>query len=57
MIYRYLFLVTIFCTLAFLPGCDIIAGIFKAGFWSAIILVVLVIGLVIFGLKKFLEGN
>lgn len=25
----------------FLPGCDIIVGIFKAGFWTAITLVVL----------------
>ena len=29
-----------------LGGCEIIGGIFKAGFWTAIILVVLVIALV-----------
>jgi hypothetical protein len=29
-----------------LGGCSIIGGIFKAGFWTAIILVVLVIALV-----------
>ena len=30
-----------------LPGCEIIGGIFKAGVWVGVILVVLVIGLVI----------
>ena len=41
--------------LAFLPGCEIIVGIFKAGFWTAIIVVVLVVGLLIYGVKKFLD--
>lgn len=39
--------------LLFFPGCDIIAGIFKAGFWTAIILVVLIVGVAMYAYKKF----
>jgi len=41
--------------LAFLPGCEIIVGIFKAGFWTAIVVVALVVGLLVYGFKKFLD--
>lgn len=48
-----LFVLAVLTTLLFLPGCDIIAGIFKAGFWTAIILVGLIVGLALYGYKKF----
>jgi hypothetical protein len=51
------FLLLFFGMLAFLPGCEIILGIFKAGFWTAIILVILVIGLAIFGYKKYQDNK
>jgi hypothetical protein len=38
--------------LIFLPGCEVIAGIFKAGFWTAIILIVLFIALIGYGIAK-----
>jgi hypothetical protein len=28
-------------------SCEVVGGIFKAGFWSAIILIVLVVGLIL----------
>ena len=30
-----------------LSSCDLVEGIFKAGFWTAIILIVLVVGLIL----------
>ena len=36
----------------FLTGCQLIGDIFKAGVWSGIILVAVVIGLIIFVLSK-----
>jgi hypothetical protein len=30
-----------------LSSCEVIGGIFKAGFWTAIILIVLVVGLIL----------
>ncbi|RYZ20348.1 MAG: phosphatidate cytidylyltransferase [Chitinophagaceae bacterium] len=30
-----------------LASCEVIGGIFKAGFWTAIILIVLVVGLIL----------
>lgn len=38
--------------LLFLPGCEVIGGIFKAGFITAIILVVLVIALIVWGITQ-----
>lgn len=37
----------------FLPGCDLIEGIFEAGFWAAILLIIAVIALIIWGLSSF----
>ncbi|WP_165933424.1 hypothetical protein [Arundinibacter roseus] len=37
-----------------LTSCDIIGGIFKGGMWTGAIMVILVIGLVIFGFVKLL---
>ena len=52
---RFVNLALIFSLLLFLPGCDIIAGIFKAGFWTAIILVVLIAALSFYAYRK-LQG-
>ena len=50
---RRLFILFFISLLIFLPGCDAIIGIFKAGFWTAIILVVLIAALAIYGYRKF----
>lgn len=39
--------------LLFLPGCGIIMGIFQAGFWTAVILVVAVIALLVWGISSY----
>lgn len=49
-----LFLITM---LMFLPGCDLIEGIFEAGFWTAIIIIVGVIALIIWGLSGFSSND
>jgi predicted lysophospholipase L1 biosynthesis ABC-type transport system permease subunit len=35
-----------------LSSCDVIGGIFKAGFWTAIILIALVVGLILWLLRR-----
>lgn len=40
-----------------LSSCQIIGDIFKAGVWSGVILVVVVVGLVIFLLAKVFGGR
>lgn len=40
-----------------LSSCEVIGGIFKAGVWSGIIMVVLVIALIIWLISKFSGGN
>lgn len=40
-----------------LSSCQIIGDIFKAGVWSGVILVVVVVGLVIFLLAKLFGGG
>ena len=47
-----LFLISISLFL-FLPGCDIVVGIFEAGFWTAIILVVVIVAAIAYGYTKF----
>ncbi len=49
------FLLTLFSLLLFLPGCDVILGIFKAGFWTAIFLVVLIAALSFYAYRKFVK--
>ncbi|MFP4095912.1 MAG: hypothetical protein ACLFUB_15620 [Cyclobacteriaceae bacterium] len=45
----------IFLLLSFtLTGCDLIVGIFEAGFWTAVILLLVVVGIVIWLIGKFL---
>ena len=43
--------------LLFLPGCGIIAGIFQAGFWTAIILIVAVVALIIWGISSYSSSS
>lgn len=44
----------LFCVTLF-SGCEIIAGIFEAGVWSGIALVVLIVGLVIYLFTKLIR--
>lgn len=48
-----LFLFLSMTALVFLPGCEVIVGIFKAGFWSAVILMVLIVAVAWWGYQKF----
>ncbi len=43
-----------FTILISLSSCEIVGGIFKAGFWSAIILIILVIVIIGVIIKKFM---
>lgn len=43
--------------LVFLPGCDLIRGIFQAGFWTAIILIILFIALIVWLFSKISSSN
>lgn len=36
-----------------LTSCELVEGIFKAGFWTAIILIVVVIGLIVWIASRF----
>ncbi len=40
-----------------LSSCELIGGIFKAGVWSGVILVVAVVGVIIFVLAKVFGGG
>lgn len=40
-----------------LSGCELIGDIFKAGVWSGIILVVVVLGLIIFIVARLFGGR
>lgn len=46
---------TIFITL--LSSCEVIGGIFKAGVWSGIIMVAVVVVLIIWLITKFMGGS
>ena len=48
-----IFLLLTLIAILFLPGCEVIVGIFKAGFWTAIILILLIVGLAMWGFRKF----
>ncbi len=38
-----------------LTGCDLVGDIFEAGFWTAIIVIVLIVALVIWLIRKMLS--
>lgn len=40
-----------------LTSCELIEGIFKAGFWSAIIVIVIVLALIIWIISKVFGGK
>ncbi|MBD1431027.1 MULTISPECIES: hypothetical protein [Sphingobacterium] len=48
---------TILSVITLLSSCEVIGGIFKAGMWSGIIIVVIVIALIIWLISKFMGGN
>ena len=48
---------TIVLAVTMLSSCEVIGGIFKAGVWSGIIIVVIVISLIIWLISKFMGGN
>ncbi|WP_165836261.1 hypothetical protein [Taibaiella soli] len=47
----------LFVTLLSLSGCQLIGDIFKAGVWSGILLVVVVVGIIIFIIAKVFGGS
>lgn len=51
------FVLLLISTLLFLPGCDFIFGVFQAGFWTAIILVIAVISLIAWGIYSFRSNS
>lgn len=53
--YVLLSLIALSCTI--LSSCELIEGIFKAGVWTGIIVVVLVIALVIWLISKIFGGK
>lgn len=48
---------TILSVITLLSSCEVIGGIFKAGMWSGIIIVVIVIALIIWLISKFMGGR
>ncbi|WP_188347319.1 hypothetical protein [Sphingobacterium cavernae] len=50
-------LAAILSTITLLSSCEVIGGIFKAGMWSGIIIVVIVIALIIWLISKFMGGR
>jgi hypothetical protein len=46
---RLLFLLTLAVTVS---GCEIVGGIFKAGMWVGVIMVLLVVALIVWVMKK-----
>ena len=47
--YSFFPLIALFLSLS---SCEVIGGIFKAGVWSGVILVVVVVGLILFVISK-----
>ena len=50
-------LAAILSSITLLSSCEVIGGIFKAGMWSGIIIVVIVIALIIWLISKFMGGR
>lgn len=47
-----IFLIMLISSAVLLSGCDVVVGIFEAGFWTAIIIVVILVVLVGYIIKK-----
>ena len=54
---RYIPLATIALLATTLTSCDLVEGIFKAGVWSGIIIVVIVLALIIWLVSKVFGGG
>lgn len=54
---RYTLLSVLFSLLLTLSGCSLIGGIFKAGAWTGVIAVLIVIGVVVWLFGKLKGGN
>jgi len=54
---RYLPLALVALVMTTLSSCQLIEGIFKAGVWSGIIIVVVVLALIIWVLSKIFGGG
>jgi hypothetical protein len=50
-------IVPLLAILLSLSSCELIGGIFKAGVWAGVILVVVIVGLVLFLLSKMFGGG
>lgn len=50
---RYLLLMTIFFTVIMFSGCAAIEGIFKAGVWTGVIIIVIILAIVFWLMSKF----
>ncbi len=50
-------LLPLLAILVSLSSCEVIGGIFKAGVWAGVLMVVVVVGLVIFILAKLFGGG
>jgi len=48
-------LVLVLSAATLLTGCDAIAGIFKAGVWTGVIAVVVVIALIVWGITRLFK--
>lgn len=54
---KKLSLLPLLAILISLSSCELIGDIFKAGMWTGIIVVVLVVGLIIFVISKLFGGR
>lgn len=55
--FRLTGLISLLLLILFLPGCEAIAGIFKAGIWTGIIAVIIVIALIIWAVKAMMNRD
>ena len=51
---KYSFIAILTFVTLFLSSCEVIGGIFKAGMWSGIIIVALVLAIIIWLISKFM---
>lgn len=55
--YNVLSLSALLMLMLSMSSCELIGGIFKAGVWAGVLMVVVVVGLVIFLLAKLFGGG
>lgn len=54
---KFTFIALFTFTTMLLSSCEVIGGIFKAGMWSGIIIVALVLAVIIWLISKFMGRN